>query len=186
MSKIALATSVVALIAAASFVMGRAEAQPPASYLAPGAVPPWANSTPWSNSTTATTVNATTATTTPAATPAAAPAAVPGAQLPEPAELGTTTPIQVVSLRAGPNRDAPVIGTLHPGDQLEILARANYGWTEVRSSAGTGWAYGSYLASGIGPVAGVSGNVIPTSAAPLASNPAQATPLSHQSEIGTN
>jgi uncharacterized protein YraI len=186
MSKIALATSVVALIAAAPFVMGRAEAQPPASYLAPGAAPPWANLT------TVTTVNSTTAATetttrtTPAPSPAAAPAAVPAAQLPEPAELGTTTPIQIVSLRAGPNRDAPVIGTLHPGDQLEILARANYGWTEIRSSAGTGWAYGSYLASGIGPVAGVSGSVVPTSAAPLASNPAQPTPLSQQSETGAD
>ena len=76
------------------------------------------------------------------------------------AALGTTTPTHVVSLRAGPNGDTPVIGTLRPGDQLEILAVANYGWTEVRSPAGTGWAYGSYLASGINP-----GGISPVAAA---------------------
>jgi uncharacterized protein YraI len=174
MGKIALVASVVALVAAAApIAIGRAEAQTPASYLAPGAVPPWASSTPWSNATAVTTVNATTATqATPASTPAATPATASAAP---PSELGTTTPIQVVSLRAGPNREAPIIGTLHPGDQLQILARANYGWTEVQSPAGTGWAYGSYLASGISPVAGVSGNVVPTSAAPLASDPDQPT-----------
>ncbi len=179
MSKIAYATSVVALFAAASLAIGRAEAQPPAPYLAPGAAPPWANST---TAATATTTRATPAptgaatsapaSTTPAAsTDAVTPAAVTVGQ---PAELGTTTPVRVVSLHAGPNRDTPVIGTLHPGDQLEILARANYGWTEVRSSTATGWAYGSYLASGIGPEAGVSGDVVPTSAA-AGENPDQAT-----------
>ena len=176
MSKIALASSAVALIAAA-LAMGRAEAQPPASYLAPGAAPPWANSTAVTTGKSATTATTETTTqTTPAPSLAEAPVAVPAAQPPpQPAELGTTTPIQAVSLRAGPNRDAPVIGTLHPGDQLEILARAGYGWTQVRSPAGTGWAYGSYLASGVGPVAGASGNVASTSAAPLTNNPDQAT-----------
>jgi uncharacterized protein YraI len=179
MSKIALANSVVALTAA--LAMGRAEAQPPASYLAPGAAPPWANSTNTANANATTVTNnsttATTETTTqtaPATASAATTAAVSAEQPPQTAELGTTTPIHVVSLRAGPNSGAPVIGTLHPGDQLEILARANYGWTQVRSSAGTGWAYGSYLASGMGPAAGASGNVLPTSAVPLASDAAQA------------
>jgi uncharacterized protein YraI len=96
------------------------------------------------------------------------------AQFPEPPQpqadpapgpaLGTTTPVHVVSLRAAPNSNAPVIGTLHPGEQLQILATGNYGWTEVQSPAGTGWAYGSYLASGAGTTTGISGNVVPTSA----------------------
>ena len=181
MSKIALATAIVALAAASPLAIDRAAAQPPAPYLAPGAAPPWANSTPSANSTASstsvTTANAATAAastttqTTLAPTAGATSTPVSAEQTSPAAELGTTTPIHVVSLRAGPNRDAPVIGTLHPGDQLQILARANYGWTEVQSPAGTGWAYGSYLASGIDAVAGVSGNVVPTSAAPLASNP---------------
>jgi len=167
MSKIALASSVAALIVAA-LAMGRAEAQRPASYLAPGAAPPWANSTAVTTGKSTTTAATQTTTQT---TPAAASADAPAAAEPPPAELGTTTPIRAVSLRAGPSSNTPVIGTLHPGDQLEILARAGYGWTEVRSPAGTGWAYGSYLASGVGPVAGVSGNVVPTSPAPVASDP---------------
>ena len=76
--------------------------------------------------------------------------------------LGTTTPVRVVSLRAAPSSDAPAIGTLHPGDQLQILANAGFGWTQVRSATATGWAYGGYLASGI---AAPSGSVVPASAA---------------------
>jgi len=63
---------------------------------------------------------------------------------------GTTTPISAVSMRSGPGTGNPVIGTLHPGLTLQILAVANHGWTQVQSSAGTGWVYGSYLASGAG------------------------------------
>jgi uncharacterized protein YraI len=59
---------------------------------------------------------------------------------------GATTPIHAVSLRAGPNTGAPVIGTLQPGMPLRILATANYGWMQVESPVGSGWAYGSYLA----------------------------------------
>jgi Bacterial SH3 domain len=155
MSKIVIVTAVLVLIAV-PLAMGRAQAPPPAHFVPPpGVAPPWAN---------ATTTNETTTTTEtpPPAAPSAAPAAVAVAQPAETAKpgtttaapvtetlmQGTTTPIHVVSLRAGPNGTAPIIGTLHPGDQLEILATANYGWTEVRSPAGTGWAYGSYLASG--------------------------------------
>jgi len=63
---------------------------------------------------------------------------------------GTTTPAQPVSMRAGPNTGFPVIGTLRPGMPLQILASANYGWMQVQSPVGTGWVYGSYLASGPG------------------------------------
>ena len=63
---------------------------------------------------------------------------------------GTTTPVSAVSMRAGPNTGTPVIGTLHPGMPLQLLATANHGWMQVQSSAGTGWVYGSYLASGTG------------------------------------
>ncbi|MGA8401715.1 MAG: SH3 domain-containing protein [Stellaceae bacterium] len=63
---------------------------------------------------------------------------------------GTTTPISAVSMRAGPGTDNPVIGTLHPGVPLQLLATANHGWMQVQSPTGTGWVYGSYLASGTG------------------------------------
>lgn len=144
-----------AISIAVPVAMGRAEAPPPAHFAPPpGVAPPWAN--------TATTTETTTTTETPPAAASAAPATVavtppaetagPGATTLAPVTetpmQGTTTPIHVVSLRAGPNGNAPIIGILHPGDQLELLATANYGWTEVRSPAGTGWAYGSYLASG--------------------------------------
>lgn len=147
MSKIALATAVVALTAAVPLTMGGAEAQ---SYLAPGATPPWG---------TTTTTTATTATTetkpvpTPAATPATQPprtsvdlgttTPIRGAVTPM---QGTTTPIQAVSLRSGPNTSSPVIGTLRPGMTVQVLASANYGWMQVETPAGTGWAYGSYFA----------------------------------------
>ena len=147
MSKIALATTVTVLIVVAPLAMGRAEAQPPAPYLAPGAATPWANAT------------TTTTETPPAQTPAATPA-IPAAQPPLTAATGSTTPIQVtatpmqgattpihaVSLRAGPNTASPVIGTLQPGMPLRVLATANYGWMQVESPVGPGWAYGSYLA----------------------------------------
>jgi uncharacterized protein YraI len=61
---------------------------------------------------------------------------------------GTTTPISAVSMRAGPGTENPVIGTLHPGVPVQLLAIANHGWMQVQSPAGTGWVYGSYLASG--------------------------------------
>ncbi|HTZ36256.1 MAG TPA: SH3 domain-containing protein [Stellaceae bacterium] len=171
MRKIALATAV-ALLAAASLAVARAEVAPPAGgVLPPGAAPPWADATT-STETAKTTENLPAAAQdkVPAPTRAAVPAPVAAAEPPQPAVpdaarsdaasatpmptpapvpmQGTTTPIHPVSLRAGPTGSAPIIGTLRPGDQLEILGTANYGWTEVRSSAGTGWAYGSYLAPG--------------------------------------
>ena len=160
MSKIALATAVVALTVA-PLAMARAEAPPPAHFVPPpGAAPPWADATttttqppqaPTSTATAATAMPASTATSVPVSA-APPPADASGTTTPSPVAAtpmqGTTTPIHVVSLRAGPSGNAPVIGTLHPGDLLETLATANYGWTQVRSPAGTGWAYGSYLAQG--------------------------------------
>jgi len=90
---------------------------------------------------------------------------------------GTTTPAQPVSMRAGPNTSFPVIGTLRPGMSLQILASANYGWIQVQSPVGTGWVYGSYLASGTGGAIPANGDAIPgnTVAAPMTG--AQPAPL---------
>lgn len=77
------------------------------------------------------------------------------------AASGTTTPISVVSMRAGPGTENPVIGTLHHGTTLQILATANHGWIQVQSPAGTGWVYGSYLASGTGVPAPTDVNASP-------------------------
>jgi Bacterial SH3 domain len=95
---------------------------------------------------------------------------------------GTTTPAQPVSLRSGPNTGFPVIGTLRPGMPLQILASANYGWTQVQSPVGTGWVYGSYLASGTGGAMPASSEPMPngnveapaasTQPAPVRRNPA--------------
>lgn len=59
---------------------------------------------------------------------------------------GTATPVNAVSMRAGPGTNNPVIGTLRRGDRLQVLAIANHGWVQVRAPSGTGWVYGSYLA----------------------------------------
>jgi uncharacterized protein YraI len=61
------------------------------------------------------------------------------------------TPNHAVFLRAGPSTDAPIIGVLRPGMQLRATATADYGWMRVRTPAGTGWAYGSYLMPGLRP-----------------------------------
>ena len=148
MSKIALAAAVVALAAAVPLTMGRGEAQPAMHYVPPpGAAPPWS-----------TTETTTTTETKPVATPAAMPATQPSGASVDSATTtpiqsattpiqGTTTPIQVVSLRSGPNTNSPVIGTLRPGMSLRVLATANYGWMQVDSPVGSGWAYGKgYLA----------------------------------------
>jgi Bacterial SH3 domain len=142
MSKIALATAVVALTAAVPLTMGRAEAQ----QLAPGAAPPW-------GTTTMTTTTETQPVPTPPATPATQPmrtsveagitTPIQGTTTPI---QGTTTPIRAVSLRSGPNTGSPVIGTLRPGMVVQVLASANYGWMQVETPAGSGWAYGSYFA----------------------------------------
>jgi uncharacterized protein YgiM (DUF1202 family) len=166
MSKIAPAIAVVALTVA-SFATVGAEAQSPASFQPPpGAAPPWANSTTTTAPPPAPTPTTTSAAapaaqtprtdepdaTMPAVTSTAQPTAGPATTTPIPVAVtpmqGTTTPRQTVSMRSGPNTGFPVIGTLHPGDQLQILATANYGWVQVASPQGTGWAYGSYLAPG--------------------------------------
>jgi len=143
MSKIALATAVVALTAAVPLTMGRAEAQP---YLPPGAAPPW-------GMTTTTTTTETKPVPAPAATPAPQPprtSVVSGTTTPVQGTAtpiqGTTTPIQAVSLRSGPSTGSPVIGTLQPGMAVQVIAGANYGWMQVETPAGSGWTYGSYLA----------------------------------------
>ena len=130
MSKIALATAVVALTAAVPLTMGHAEAQ---SYLPAGATPPWG---------TTTTPTATTPTTATETKPVPTPATTPAMESPRTsADLGTTTPIQgtttpiqAVSLRSGPNTGSPVIGTLRPGMVVQVLASANYGWMQVETS----------------------------------------------------
>jgi uncharacterized protein YgiM (DUF1202 family) len=141
MSKIALATAVLALTAAVPLAMGHAEG---ATQLVPAAYPPWGLTTP-------------TTETKPAPTPAGTLATQPP---PAPAEAdtttsiqggatplqGTTTVIQAVSLRSGPNTGSPVIGTLQPGMAVQVLASANHGWMQVETQAGSGWAYSSYLA----------------------------------------
>jgi hypothetical protein len=131
MSKIALATAVVALTAAVPLTMGRAEA-----YLLPGAEPPWGTTT--------------TTETKPVPTPAATPATRPPRTSVESGTTtpiqGTTTPIQAVFLRSGPSTGSPVIGRLQPGMAVQVIASGNYGWMQVETPAGSGWTYGSYLA----------------------------------------
>jgi hypothetical protein len=133
--------------------VGRANAQPPAPYLAPGAAPPWADTTTTTTETPPAPMAASSAA---APVPAAQPAqtAEPGTPTPIPVNAtpmqGMTTPIQAVSLRSGPNTASPVIGTLRPGMPLRELASANHGWIQVETTAGSGWAYGSYLAPGSG------------------------------------
>jgi hypothetical protein len=147
-------TTMTRFSATAALVAGAALFATAAEALPPGAAPPWANST---TTTTETTTNP--AAPIPAATPAvpaepSSPTAEPGVTTPVPVAVtpmqGTTTPIHSVSLHAGPNSSFPVIGTLHPGDQLRVLATANYGWMQVASPVGSGWAYGSYLAPSSG------------------------------------
>jgi hypothetical protein len=135
MSKIALATAVVALTAVVSPSMVRAETQ-----LVPAALPPWGTTTPTTTTETETRLDVT-----PIVTPATQP-------LPTSVEAGTTTPIQgtttpiqAVSLRSGPSTGSPVIGTLRPGMAVQVRASANYGWMQVETPAGSGWTYGSYL-----------------------------------------
>jgi hypothetical protein len=141
MSKIALASAVVALTAAIPLTIGHAEAQPPAPYLAPGAAPPWGTTI----TTTTTETNPVPAATQPppASVESGATAPIQGAATPI---QGTTTPTHAVFLHAGPSGQAPVMGTLRPGEPLRLLASAPGGWMQVESSAGSGWAYGSYLA----------------------------------------
>lgn len=127
MSKIALAAAIVALTVAVPLTMERAGA----TQLVPAAAPPWGFATP------------ATAETSPVPTLAATPAM----QLPQTSGAsGTTTPTHAVFLHAGPSGEQPVIRTLRPGEPLRILANAPGGWVQVETPAGSGWAYGNYLA----------------------------------------
>lgn len=91
---------------------------------------------------------------------------------------GTTTPTSVVSMRSGPGTNNPVIGTLHHGMALQILATANHGWMQVQSPAGTGWVYGSYLESGTNlPPQAADANALPS--APAQTNNGQANEGDH-------
>jgi len=138
MSKMALAAAVVAMTAGVLVTMERAGAQQ--RQLVPAALPPWSDTT--------TTTTQTEPAPSPAATPA--PSVTSDATTPDQGNAtpiqGTTTPIQAVSLRSGPNTGSPVIGTLRPGMAVRVLAMANYGWMQVETPAGSGWAYGSYFA----------------------------------------
>ena len=144
MSKIALASAVVALTAAVPLTIGRAEAQPLAPYLPPGADPPW-GTTITTTTTETNPVPAVTAATQPPQTSVESGTATPIQGTATPSQ-GTTTPTHAVFLHAGPSGQAPVLGTLRPGEPLRILASAPGGWMQVESSGGSGWAFGSYLA----------------------------------------
>lgn len=136
-------SAVAVLIAGASLFATAAQALPP------GAAPPWAGTAPPPTEappppTAAVTPAPEPSSAPPAMTPASAPAT--SASVAAYPASGTTTPVQAVFLRAGPNTGEPVIGTLQPGMPLQVLASANYGWMEVQSPVGSGWVYGSYLA----------------------------------------
>jgi len=143
MTKIALVAGVMTLTAVAPLMIGRANAQPLSPNPPPGAESLQAPQP----SVTTTTTTVTTPTPTPPSVAASPPASTTAVEVPSVPEAGTTTPIRPVSLRAGPDTSAPVVGTLRPGMSLRVLATANYGWTQVDSPVGSGWAYGpGYLA----------------------------------------
>lgn len=146
--RIGLSAAAVALLAVASLTGTRAEAEPMVYTPPPGAAPPWAGT----STTTMTTETKTD--TSPAAIPAH-PTAQPviadtGTATPDQITAtptqGTTTPTHAVFLHSAPMAGSPVIGTLRPGAVLHVLATANPGWTQVETPAGSGWAWGSYLA----------------------------------------
>jgi len=86
----------------------------------------------------------------------------------------TTTPIHPVSLHAGPNGAAPVIGTLQAGTPVEVLAVVSPGWLQVRFAGGEGWAWSSFFPGGAGGLtAGAS--PLAAGASPLAA-PARVVP----------
>lgn len=152
--RIRLSAAIVALLAAASLAGASALAQPLAYTPPPGAAPPWAGTS------TTTTTTETKTETSPAAASAlptalSQPTAAPGATTPTetaatPME-GTATPTHAVFLHSAPFAGSPVIGTLRPGTALRVLASANPGWVQVETPAGTGWAWGSYLAPASSP-----------------------------------
>lgn len=146
--RIRLSTATVAALAVATLTGASAIAEPLVYTPPPGAAPPWAGTS------TTTTTTETKTETSPAATSAiptmpSAPVteteATPSAQTVTPMQ-GTTTPTHAVFLHSAPIAGSPVIGTLRPGMALHVLASANPGWMQVETPAGTGWAWGSYLA----------------------------------------
>jgi hypothetical protein len=91
-----------------------------------------------------------------------------------PAGGRTTMPMHAVSLHAGPNGAAPIIGTLLPGTPVEVLAVASPGWLQVRFAGGEGWAWSSFfpgaargLADSASPVA-AGASPVAAGASPLA------------------
>lgn len=140
MSKITLATAVVALTVAVPLTMARAGG---ATQLVPAAYPPWGITTPTTTTETEVPTQTGTLATQPLQTSVEADTtSIQGIAPPQ----GTTTPIQAVSLRSGPSTSSSVIGTLRPGMAIQVLAGANYGWLQVETPVGSGWTYGSYLA----------------------------------------
>lgn len=99
----------------------------------------------------------------------------------------TTTPVRAVSLRDGPSGGDAIIGTLRPGMQLDVLGTKG-GWVQVRSSAGTGWAYGSYLAIGAHGFGAAPTSDVAASPAPAADvgNTAAAKPSESSSSRATS
>lgn len=147
--RIRLSAATVALLAVASLTGTSAVAQPAAYVPPPGAAAPWAGTS------TTTTTTETKTDTSAVAIPApstAQPSPIADAATTTPMETaatpmeGTTTPTHAVFLHSAPMAGSPVIGTLRPGTVLRVLASANPGWTQVETPAGTGWAWGGYLA----------------------------------------
>ena len=135
-----------ATVAAASLAVTGAVAQPAAYTPPPGAAPPWAGT----STTTAATETKTDAS---AALPTTQPqpSAAPPMETAATPMQGTTTPTHAVFLHSAPIAGSPVIGTVRPGMELRVLASANPGWIQVETPAGTGWAWGSYLAPASSP-----------------------------------
>jgi SH3 domain-containing protein len=147
--RIRLSAATVALLAVVSLTGTSAVAEPLVYTPPPGAAPPWAGT---STPTTTTETKTDTSTAAIPALPTAQPAPVADAGTATPDQTtatpmqGTTTPTHAVFLHSAPIAGSPVIGTLRPGTVLRVLASANPGWIQVETPAGTGWAWGSYLA----------------------------------------
>jgi SH3 domain-containing protein len=153
-NRIRFSAATVALLAVVLLPGATALAQPAVYTPPPGAAPPWAGT-----STPTTTIETKTDTSTAAipALPTAQPAPVADTDATTPMETvatpmeGTTTPTHAVFLHSAPMAGSPVIGTLQPGTSLRVLASASPGWIQVEAPAGTGWAWGSYLAPASSP-----------------------------------
>lgn len=57
----------------------------------------------------------------------------------------TLAPATFLNLRAGPDKNAPVIGVLRPGMPVNAIADTPDGWLRVQSADGPGWALGEFI-----------------------------------------